>query len=98
MGFKIDPPENTVNTMGYVLLGEKKIADAITMFKYNLRLYPASANPHDSMADGYEANKQFEPALEESRKACQLGEQNGDPNLPLYRQHLEKLLKETKAK
>src|SRR5262249_52311731 len=50
-GFKVSA-EKEINSLGYSLLGDKKIADAIAAFKRNVELYPRSANTYDSLADG----------------------------------------------
>ncbi len=92
-GFEIKPPESVVNTMGYILLGEKKVADAIAMFQFNVAKYPQSANVYDSLADGYEQDNQLKLAAENCGRACDLGTQNRDPNLFLYEQHRDKVLK-----
>jgi predicted alpha/beta superfamily hydrolase len=90
-GYRIDPPEAVVNTFGYVLLGEKKIEEALAMFSFNIRTYPSSANVYDSMADACEANNKPALAAENCETACRLGEKNGDPNLRLYRAHRARL-------
>ncbi|HEX8155473.1 MAG TPA: alpha/beta fold hydrolase [Thermoanaerobaculia bacterium] len=48
--------ESTLNAAGYVLLGEGRKADAIEVFKLNVRAYPESANVYDSLAEAYLAS------------------------------------------
>ena len=43
--------EETLNALGYQLQGQGKYADAISVTELNLKLYPQSANAHDSHAD-----------------------------------------------
>ena len=45
--------EQTLNRAGYALLGEGRKADAIEVFKLNVRAYPRSANVYDSLAEAY---------------------------------------------
>ncbi len=45
--------ENTLNGLGYQLLGKEQFDDAIAIFKLNVEMNPASGNPYDSLADGY---------------------------------------------
>ena len=43
--------EERLNSVGYSLLGQKKIAAAIAVFKANVELYPQSWNVYDSLGD-----------------------------------------------
>lgn len=45
--------ERTLNAAGYALMGEGRKADAIEVFKLNVRAYPQSANVYDSLAEAY---------------------------------------------
>lgn len=45
--------ESTLNAAGYRILGEGRKADAIEVFKLNVRAYPQSANVYDSLAEAY---------------------------------------------
>jgi tetratricopeptide (TPR) repeat protein len=44
-------PEAAVNTCGYLLVEQDQLVDALGVFKLNVRLYPASANTYDSLAE-----------------------------------------------
>jgi dienelactone hydrolase len=63
--------ENTVNAVGYQLLGERKAKDAIEVFKLNVASFPQSANVYDSLADAYEADGNRALAIEYSEKALE---------------------------
>lgn len=89
-GFRISA-EAKINQLGYALLGMKKVDEAIAAFKRNVELYPTSGNVYDSLADGYEAAGKFDLALQSTRKAVATGEQNGDPQLPDFKKHLDRL-------
>ncbi len=64
-----DFTENRLNELGYQLLGANRPADAVTIFRLNVEMYPASANPYDSLADGLKALGDSAGALENYRKA-----------------------------
>jgi acetyl esterase/lipase/ketosteroid isomerase-like protein len=52
-GVPVPFEERTMNATGYALLAEGRIADAIEVFKLNVRAYPHSANVYDSLAEAY---------------------------------------------
>jgi predicted alpha/beta superfamily hydrolase len=84
--------EQTINQMGYNLLGQKKIEDALAAFKRNVELYPGSANVYDSLADGLEAEGKADLARQNQEKAVSVGTETGDPALPQFKQHLDRLV------
>jgi CubicO group peptidase (beta-lactamase class C family) len=45
--------EDSINSLGYRLLSQKRVADAIRIFKLNTDLHPDSANTYDSLAEAY---------------------------------------------
>lgn len=45
--------ENEINSWGYKLIKQKRMADALEIFKLNVYLYPASANAFDSLGEIY---------------------------------------------
>ncbi len=59
------------NILGYEILGQKKFAQAIGIFRLNIESHPTSANAYDSLAEAYaksgdklNAIKYYEKALE----------------------------------
>jgi tetratricopeptide (TPR) repeat protein len=90
-GFPVSA-EQTINQMGYNLLGQKKIEDALTAFKRNVELYPGSANVYDSLADGLEAADKADVARQDVEKAVTVGTATADPLLPQFKQHLDRLV------
>jgi tetratricopeptide (TPR) repeat protein len=78
--------------MGYILLGQKKIEDALAAFKRNVELYPGSANVYDSLADGLEAAGKANLARQNVEKAVTAGTATADPLLPQFKQHLDRLV------
>ncbi|MCU0253939.1 MAG: hypothetical protein MUE47_05310, partial [Acidobacteria bacterium] len=70
---------------------ERKVPQALAIFEMNAKNYPESANVWDSLGDGLEAAGRLEDARTAVLKAVALGAKNGDPLLPAFREHLEKL-------
>lgn len=75
-----------LNQVGYTLLQEKKLDDAIIIFKSNTLSFPKDANTWDSLGEAYVANKQLEKAIEVYKKALAL-----DPNLESAKRMIQKL-------
>jgi tetratricopeptide (TPR) repeat protein len=78
-----------LNEFGYALLGENKLDWAIGIFKLNTRLFPAEANPYDSLGDAYLQKGDRESAAEAFKKALEI-----DPNFSSSKEKLEALLEE----
>jgi uncharacterized protein len=93
LGYEVQVPEVLINQMGYqLLLGpEKKLDEAIAVFKANALRYPESANVHDSLGEAYEAAGKLDLARAGYEKAIAIGTKKGDPNLSAYKEHLTNL-------
>ncbi len=52
-GFTYDFSENVLNTLGYRLMNEDKLEEAISIFRLNIEMYPDSSNPYDSLGEAY---------------------------------------------
>lgn len=70
--------EASMNALGYRLLGMKKTAEAIAIFKRNAETYPRSANVYDSLAEAYLAGGDREQAIRNYRKSLALNPQNAN--------------------
>jgi len=46
-------PEQTINYLGYYLLGRKENEKAVEIFSYNIKRFPKSFNAHDSLGEAY---------------------------------------------
>jgi predicted alpha/beta superfamily hydrolase len=90
-GFPVSA-EQTINQMGYNLLGQKKIEESLAAFRRNVELYPGSANVYDSLADGLEAEGKADQARQNVQKAVTVGTATADPLLPQFKQHLDRLV------
>ncbi|MFO7445093.1 MAG: alpha/beta hydrolase-fold protein [Ignavibacteriaceae bacterium] len=96
-GYTIKAPEGLVNIVGYQVMGQGRIDDALDIFEYNVSQYPESVNVYDSYGEGLEAAGKLESAKENYEKAVKLGEEKNDPNLNIYKQHLEGVQKKMAA-
>lgn len=85
--------EQSLNTFGYVLLGENKAADAVKVFELMASLYPESANAHDSLGDAYEAAGRAAEAIRESERALALSETLSEPQRTAIRESAEGKIK-----
>jgi CubicO group peptidase (beta-lactamase class C family) len=68
--------ENELNTLGYQLLGLKKVKDAIEIFKLNVEAYPEAFNPYDSLGEAYMVNGDKELAIKNYAKSLELNPNN----------------------
>jgi uncharacterized protein len=89
-GYSIPPPEFLMNNLGYQLMGAGKTDEAIAVFKSNVERYPHSANVYDSLAEAYEKSGKLDLARPNYEKAVQLGAQNNDPNLQVYKTNFDR--------
>jgi hypothetical protein len=79
--------EQAMNTLGYELIGEGRLGEAVTVFRLNTEAYPGSANVWDSLGDGYRARGETELAVGSYRKALEI-----DPEFSASLANLEELL------
>jgi CubicO group peptidase (beta-lactamase class C family) len=64
-----------LNSLGYSLLTENRVDDAIRVFRLNVELYPGDSNAYDSLGEAYMAGSRNELAIVSYKKSLQL-----DPN------------------
>jgi tetratricopeptide (TPR) repeat protein len=75
--------EGPVNTIGYILLKEKKNTEAIAVFTQNTKDHPASSNAWDSLAEAYMNQGDTIHAIEYYEKSLALdpGNKNAEDQL-----------------
>ena len=78
--------ESDLNSWGYRLMRQGKMAEAIAVFRLNTEAYPNSANVYDSLAEAYLRNGDKQLARENYRKALEL-----DPTSESARKALQNL-------
>ena len=73
-----DLGESELNTLGYQLLyGDRRVSDAVAIFKLNAIEHPASSNAFDSLGEAYRANGNRNLAIISYRLAILLDPTNG---------------------
>jgi tetratricopeptide (TPR) repeat protein len=70
------PNEGTLNQLGYMLLAQKKVDDAIKVFQLNVEEYPKGANCYDSLGEAYMNAGQKDLAIKNYEKSLELNPDN----------------------
>lgn len=65
-----------VNSLGYSFLQTAKTQEAISIFKYNVKMNPNSANAYDSLGEALVAAGQKQAAIEHYKKSLELNPAN----------------------
>lgn len=89
--YAVLPPEALMNQVGYQLMGQGNMEDAVAAFKLNVERYPGSANVYDSLAEAYERSGKLDLALPNYEKAHTLGVKNGDPNTNVFKTNFDRV-------
>jgi len=92
--YSVDISEATFNIIGYRLLQNGEIEKAIEVFKYNVKLYPESANVYDSLAEALEQSGRTQEAADNYETAVKIGKEINDPNLAIFEQNLARVKRE----
>ncbi len=81
---KRDTPNNAsvarqrINGLGYGFMQQKKLAEAIVLFKLNVEFYPKESDAYDSLAEGYMTNGEKDQAIANYKKSLELNPQNSN--------------------
>lgn len=70
--------EAQINTIGYLLLQRKKVAEAIEVFRLNVKDYPQSFNAYDSLAEAHMTAGDKELAIKNYRRSLELNPGNAN--------------------
>lgn len=68
--------ENFLNQLGYRLINQNRLPQAIEIFKLNVEAYPSSANVYDSLAEAYLLSGNKELAIKFYEKSIELNPEN----------------------
>jgi CubicO group peptidase (beta-lactamase class C family) len=68
--------ESQVNSVGYWLLGKKRVKDAVEVFKMNVDDFPNSSNAYDSLGEAYMINGDKELAIKNYQRSLELNPNN----------------------
>lgn len=90
LGIQVEPPEPTVNLLGYRLLQRGDTKAALAAFNWNVDHFPNSANVYDSLGDGYVGAGQLEKAVESYKKAIEVGSKTGHPFMDAFKANYER--------
>lgn len=71
-------PEYAMNSLGYQLLGKKRIDEAIQIFKLNVSAFSESWNVYDSLGEAFMENGDKELAIQHYEKSLQLNPDNAN--------------------
>ena len=80
-----DFSESELNTLGYQLLGMKRIKDAIEVFKLNTEAYPQAFNTYDSLGEAYMLSGDQQLAIKNYQKSLELNPKNSNATQMLKR-------------
>ena len=69
MGYKVSPPEQNINSLGYYEMNTRHFTKAAALFKMNIDNYPKSSNVYDSYGDLLAAEKDTVNAIVNYKKA-----------------------------
>jgi len=70
------PNEGTLNMLGYMLLRDNKVADAIKAFERNVQEYPQGWNCYDSLGEAYMTAGKKDLAIKNYEKSLELNPEN----------------------
>jgi len=82
-----DFSESELNSLGYLLLRQNRIEEAIRIFKENMNLFPDSWNAYDSLAEAYMKNNDKEQAIHYYKESLGLNPENENAETMLKKIH-----------
>jgi len=89
--------EGDINNLGYeYLMTHEKPKTAESILRANTILYPSSANAFDSYGESLMVNGDLEASLKNYQRAVDIAVVNGDRNLELFQENLEKIKQKIK--
>jgi len=68
--------EAELNRLGYMLLAEERVDEAIRIFQLNVKMYSQSSNVYDSLGEAYMKNGQKEYAIKNYERSLELNPNN----------------------
>ena len=80
--------EDELVGLGYRLLGEGRLNEAVEIFELSVAAYPNAPNPYDSLGEALTATGQCQKALDAHAIAVELAEQDGDKRLEAFIERL----------
>jgi CubicO group peptidase (beta-lactamase class C family) len=77
--------EDQLNSLGYQMIKENKLQEAVKLFELNVEEYPESANAYDSRGEAYMKNGQIELAIASYERSLELNPENDNAREMLKR-------------
>ena len=68
--------EDELNSLGYQMIKESKLVEAVKLFKLNVEEYSESVNAYDSLGEAYMKNGQNNLAIKNYKKSLELNPKN----------------------
>ena len=68
--------ENEINNWGYELINQKKVSEAVELFKLNVFLFPDSYNTFDSLGEAFELMGDKKKAIKNYENSLKLNPDN----------------------
>jgi pimeloyl-ACP methyl ester carboxylesterase len=68
--------EDLLNTLGYEMLQQDRLPQALTVFRLNVEEYPTASNPYDSLGEAYMASGDLALSAANYRKSLELDPSN----------------------
>ena len=90
-GYAVPVPELTVNQIGYQHLLRKDARGALPFFRWNVELYPESANVHDSLGEALETAGKDAEALASYEKAVGIAKKDSDARLEVFTRNRDRM-------
>ncbi len=73
-----DFSESMLNRLGYKLIQDNKLKEAVEIFNLNIEIYPQSSNVYDSYAEGLINQGKYKLAIKNYQKSLELNPNNGN--------------------
>jgi CubicO group peptidase (beta-lactamase class C family) len=80
-GNKLLTSEETLNSLGYQMMSDSRMQEATILLAHNLKIFPQSANAHDSYADVLVRSKKYMQAEGIIAKGLELARKDGNQML-----------------
>lgn len=90
-GYKVLPPEQFINSIGYRFMNNSMLDKASVLFDLNIQNYPKSSNVYDSRGDCFLVQQDSIKALEYFTKALEVGENDySQEKIDMLKENLKK--------
>ena len=92
-GYPVTIPLMILSIVGYDLVLQGKLDEAVKVLSFNAEKYPHVPNVYNLLGLAYEKGQQFELAKKNFEVACNMAEKDKSPLLKNFKRNLDRLLK-----